>query len=252
MKGLISGILPTFVGTVVFASTAAGATQAPFREPLASGILEKPVVVYARVDDHGVGVQFHKDPAVKPAALGTVGFLLIGFTGAAMGGFANASMLVAPQLTIDNSDALTQVSHQADAQRDLERSLLRSLSASVFSHPVQVRTLAPGASTLSSSFAEDPVLIVDVYPSLTSSYRSLQITALAYVLSRSKLRADSAANKTGRLYLNRFDYISEPLPEPVMLSKEERKAKLQAPQDSILGATDERRAQGQEGSEAPT
>ncbi|MFL6619324.1 MAG: hypothetical protein ACJ8MH_12010 [Povalibacter sp.] len=227
---------------MTFSSVAFGAES--FREPLrAEAFLKKPIVVYARLDDHGVGVQFHKKSSIKPFAVGTVGLILMGPPGAAMGSLAGASRHWATQLSIESADTLTAMFDWQTTQKDFEQALLTHLAGTTFAQPIQLKTLPADFRPEASRFAEDPVLVVELYFSVTPSYRAVQVTALSYALSRSKRASDSMKHKVGRLYLNRFDYISEQLPEPTPLSDSERREKLQALELKYSGPLSDEQAQ---------
>lgn len=125
---------------------------------------------------------------------------------------------------------------RADTQRYLEQSLARQLEgSSLTATPVAVRELGPSATMLASMFDEDPVLIVDLHASMTPSYRALQVTAIVYGLSSTKAADDPAYDRDGRVYLNRFDYLSEPLPAPELLTSEQRRQRIRELKQQFSG-----------------
>jgi hypothetical protein len=63
---------------------------------------------------------------------------------------------------------------------------------------------------------------------LITDYRGLQVTALVYEFSAAALAADPGSPQKGRVYRNRFDFVSDLLPAPHVKTPEEIKADVEA------------------------
>ena len=196
-----------------------------FKEPLDARVRASQFTIYARIHP-GFGIQFRKKQTLKSGVAGTVGFVLMGFPGIAAGPLAKRSKYTPTFLSVESAERLAPFFDAAVAQSTLEQALTQSVGAlPLVATPPLIKPLEPDVEVRTADLTEDPVLVVDVYTTLTTSYRALQVTAIVYGLSPAKLATDPLSNKTGRVYLNRFDYVSDPLPVPPVLTAEERKEK---------------------------
>jgi hypothetical protein len=208
-----------------------GAATPPYKEVMQVNMRERQPVVYARAADHGFGVQYVHQRSSAPIVGGVLGALAGGQIGSLAGETAVAALVYSGATTLSQADAetLAPLFDRAVAQQDLENALSVTLaSLPLFSSTPVVKAIAPGERTNATAFSEDPVLVVELFASLTVDYRGLQVTALAYELSGAELTADPRSTKAGRVYRNRFDYVSSLLPIPPIKTKEEIKADVAA------------------------
>jgi hypothetical protein len=217
----------------LFALSAAGAGQ-PYKEPMHSQVQSKQPVVYARVADHGFGVQYSRDMrtgasvgglvgAVAGSPLGQVGTSLGQILGTELGRVAGSG---STRLAQQDAEKLAPLFDHAAAQRDLEDALLLTLpTVALFTAPIILKTLAPGELAVTAVPGEDPLLVIELYASLITDYRGLQVSAVVYELSGAH----------GRVYRNRFDYVSDLLPAPAIKTREQVKADVEAVKAKYVG-----------------
>jgi hypothetical protein len=116
----------------------------------------------------------------------------------------------------EHAEVLVPAFDLVGAQEQLEQSLEAKLGElPMFKAPIQVKPLPTDAASNGGAFAEDPVLVVELFASLTPDYRALQVSSFAYVVSGSHESNHPYVEHSGRLYLNRFDYVSDLLPVPL-------------------------------------
>lgn len=207
-----------WLGLLAIVPLSAGGAE-PYKEPLGEQARSKQPVVYARVDDHGYGLQYWRQPG---SGLGmTIGSLAGGLAGALVGAAADRIASSGPtELAQEDVERLMPVFDRAALQLDLESALNDTLGKlPLFPTPPVLLPLAPGAPSDAAAFTEDAVLVVELYASLIANYRALQVTAVAYVFN---------PPQDSRVYLNRFDYVSDFLPMPPIKSKEDIKTDVEA------------------------
>ncbi|HEY7640416.1 MAG TPA: hypothetical protein VH814_11870 [Steroidobacteraceae bacterium] len=196
--------------------------KTPYKITLHESARAKQHVVYARVDDHGFGVQYWRNDSAT--AVGS----FAGLVGLGIGSMVDAVKSQIPTSRAkDDAARIASLMDRAAAQAALEDALGKALVAlPQFADPVPVKELGADARLDAGSFAEDPVLVVELYATLTGDYRGLQVTAITQSLSRSQ--ADP-------LYRNRFDYVSDLLPAPHVKTKDEIKSDVEAIQARYRG-----------------
>ena len=205
-------ILPFFAPAL-----APAALPPPYKIAMQESAQAQQPFVYARVADHGFGVQYWRNDSAT-----AVGQFAGGLIGMALGTVVDEVKSKVPTIRAkEDADKIAALMEHASAQQDLERALAASLaSAPLFTAPVEVRELATGEKVAANTFSEDPVLVVELHATLTADYRGLQVTAVAQSLSR--------AQGATPLYRNRFDYVSDLLPEPHVKTKQEIKSDVAA------------------------
>ncbi len=212
----------------------AHAESPPFREPLVPGSIDGRFAIQARIHP-GFGIQFHRK-TLHHALAGTAGFLVLGLPGIAAAPWTKHAQQSPTRLSIDNLKRLAQFDDPAYGWSVLEPTLRQSVGTlPLVVAPAQIEPLEPRTEVLTKDLTR-PVLVIDVYASLTASYRALHVSAIAYGLSPAKLAFDPLSNQTGRVYLNRFDYISDPLPAPAVLTRRERTERIRAIRDEYSGS----------------
>lgn len=219
----------------------AALTYEPYKEVLHKTVRSKQPVVYARVMDGGFGVQYRRDITtgntiglIAGGLLGgQVGGLVGMVAGSAIDGLAGAQPT---ELSMQDASTLAPFMDRNAAQRDLEAALAHGFAAApLFAMPAILNALPPGAPADVAAFNEDPVLVVELYASLLTDYTGLQVTAFARVLSSSAFAADPKATPDGRVYRNRFDYISPLFPPTHVKTKREIKADVAAVKERYDG-----------------
>jgi hypothetical protein len=221
--------------TVAYATGVSGASV-PYKETMQFGVRAKQPVVYARVTTHGFGVQYVRDPD-GPGVGGLVGAAAGGLLGEVVGSaFDRAANAGPTNLAQVDAEKLGPLLDRARAQRELELALAQKLDAlPLFGTSVVVRTLEPDVDPRAADLNADPVLVIEVHASLTLSYRSLQVTALAAEYSRDAFAANPRTSQHGRVYRNRFDYVSDLAPVTPMKSQDQIDAELDAVKDKYRG-----------------
>jgi hypothetical protein len=211
----------------------------PYKEPMSEAVRTKQPVIYARMDDHGFGVQYYREIRTGSGIGGFIGGAVGGLPGGLVGTAADRIANARPtDLSLKDAHQIGPLLDHAQAQREFEEALRTKLaSVPLFSTSPEVKTLAPGAASTASSFSEDPVLVVELYAALTVDYRALQVTAIAYELSPSKWTADDRGIRNGRVYLNRFDYVSDLLPMQATRTEGEIEAEVAAIESRYAGRT---------------
>jgi hypothetical protein len=211
--------------TMIVAPSSAVAADA-YKEPLDRSALRNPPVVYARAKDNGFRVQWLDEASYKD-------FLSILAASAGPEGLLVSWMIDPPKFRIpamEDAKRLSPAFRYQDAQRDLEAVLADRLhSLPMFAAPgPKVKTLAPGGPVKVHDFSEEPVLVVETTASLVPDYRALEVTAYAYMLSSANAAANAVSPASGRIYLNRFTYVGDRLPAPVLSTKEHIEAEEKA------------------------
>ncbi|MFC4308769.1 hypothetical protein ACFPN2_06715 [Steroidobacter flavus] len=216
--------------TLLLLPLSALSAEPPYKEVMNEAVRAKQPVVYARVADHGFGIQYRRDSGTGFGVGNLVGGILGGYNGAFIGGMSGvvADKIADTQpteLAEKDAEALSPFMDRAAAQHDLEVGLAESLAtAPLFEMPAVLNALPPGASTGIESFKEDPVLIVELYASLLTDYTGLQVTLLAQELSPSAVDSPTS----GRVYRNRIDYVSPLLTPTHIKDRAEIKADVDA------------------------
>jgi hypothetical protein len=191
---------------------------APYKHPFNEQHWATQPVVYARADAHGFGVQYLRSNKTSQ---------LMGIAGGPMAqlfGMAaeDAVRHVPTKEAKEHAEMLVPVFEIEAIQDRLEEALAAKLSAlPMFRSPIVVKRLPEDAASNGSAFEEDPVLVVELFASLTPDYRALQVSSFAYVVSGSHERMHPYTEHAGRLYVNRFDYVSDLLPVPLAKSEAE-------------------------------
>jgi hypothetical protein len=225
-----AGILRPFVFLIAWVVCVPASAVEPFKEPLLKEALKQQPVVYARADDRGVGVQILDEVDYKDF-LQTAAAAAGGPAGLAISYLWNPPNVLEILHAVDASEQLSPAFDHEKAQRELEEVLKRSLPGSgLFASSPIIKTLAPGERVTVRDFDDDPVLVIETGVSLLRDYRALQVTAYAYVLSGAHAAATPMSPTSGRLYLNRFVYISDRLPEPIQMTEEQ----IQVERDAIM------------------
>jgi hypothetical protein len=213
----------------------AEAATVPFKQPMHPSVQAKQPAVYACVSDYGIGVQYMHGLSNWSGPVGALagqmaGGLFGGLGGQAIGDGVHAIRTSGPtELAKADADMLRPLFDRETAQRNFEQALAAELtSLTLFSAPLTIKQHASSIPMNPAELDEDPVLVVDLYASLTMDYRALQVTAVAYELSRELMQADPKSKNAGRVYRNRFDYVSALLPAPPVKSAEEIKADVEA------------------------
>jgi hypothetical protein len=200
------------VSTLVLTATVAHGA-APYKIPARQDAQAKQYVVYARVADHGFGVQFwHDNTATNVGSYA-------GLAGLALGSVVDAVKSKHPTSRAqDDAEKIAPLMDRAVAQKDLENALGEALpGVPLFAGPAEVKELGADAQAAAGAFEEDPVLVVELYGTLTANYQALQTTAIVRGFSRSQLA-----------YRNRFDYVSDLLPQPHIKTKDEIESDVEA------------------------
>lgn len=198
-----------------------------YKQFLDQSALAQEPVVYARFDGHGIGVQYWQQNLGIGQAIGAIAF---GPAGQFLGMAGDAIVHDRPTaLSQRDANEFAAFFDRARAQQDLEQVLAEKLAGlSLFASPPAIRSLDPDARVPAGMFEEDPVLVVELFASFILDYRALQVTGFAYVLSPAAEAADPYAVNAGRLYLNRFDYVSDLLPAPFTKTEEQIDAEVAA------------------------
>lgn len=223
---------------------------APYKEVMKESVKSKQPIVYARASEYGFGLQYiNFRPAV--GGLGLIGSLAGGMVGGLVGDQLDRAAAAGPSsFAKEDIELLAPLYDREAAQRQLEDALAQALpGVSLFASPPIIKPLAVGAPANVAAFSEDPVLIVELYSALLLDYRGLQVTAIVYELSPSELAADPQAASAGRVYRNRFEYVSDLLPAPHVKTPEEIKADVEAVKAKYRGrklTKEEREQQGLE------
>lgn len=243
MKPTLAALLATLLAPLA-------ALGAPYKEVMKESVKSKQPTVYARASEHGFGIQYIN---YNPRGGGKLGFFS-GLVGGPLGGIVGNELDRAvnagpADFAKEDIELLAPLYDREAAQHQLETALTQALpGVALFSSPPVIRTLPVGAPVNVSAFSDDPVLIVEVYSSLRVDYRSLQVTAVVYELSAAELAANPNAPTAGRVYRNRFDYVSDLLPAPHVKTPEEIKADVETVKAKYRGRklTEEQRKQQRE------
>jgi hypothetical protein len=221
--------LAILIATLLTPLAAFGATL-PYKEVMKESVKSKQPTVHARAGEYGFGVQYWRQSPTGSGRMGFVGGLVGGFAGGMLGsGLDRIANSGSTDLAQDDAERLAPLYDRAAAQRELENALTETLrTLPLFEGPVAIKPLADGAPLAVTAFADDPVLVVELYSSLITDYRGLQVTALVYELSAAEQAANPSASQAGRVYRNRFDYVSDLLPAPHVKTAEEIKADVEA------------------------
>jgi hypothetical protein len=198
---------------------------APYKHPFAERHWATQPVVYARADAHGFGVQYLRSSTTSQ---------LMGIAGGPIGqlfGMAaeDAMRHVPTKESKGHAELLVQAFDQETVQGNLERALAAKLSGlPMFQAPILIKRLPQDGASNGSAFAQDPVLVVELFAALTPDYRALQVSSFAYIVSGSHEKAHPYTEHAGRLYVNRFDYVSDLLAVPLPKTDEEIQANIAA------------------------
>lgn len=227
--GQVKPHLAVLIATLLTPLTAFGA-NAPYKEVMRESVKSKQPTVHARAGEYGFGVQYWREMPTGSGRMGFVGGLVGGFAGRMLGsGLDRIANSGSTDLAQDDAEKLAPFYDRAAAQRELESALTETLRMlPLFEAPVVIRPLAVGSPLTATAFAEDPVLVVELYSSLITDYRGLQVTALVYEFSAAEQAANPNSSQAGRVYRNRFDYVSDLLPAPHVNTAEEIKADVEA------------------------
>jgi hypothetical protein len=201
----------------------------PYKEVMKPSVQTKQPAVYARVGQQGFGVQYFRASPTGSGAMGLLGAVAGGFPGFMVGtGLDRLANSGSTDLAQEDAEKLAPVYDRAAAQGELEKALAEILSThALFTSPAVIKPLADGAPLTATVF-EDPALVVELHSSLTTDYRGLQVTALVVEFSAAEQVADPKSPSVGRVYRNRFDYVSDLLPAPHIKTPEEIKADIAA------------------------
>ena len=215
---------------VLLTSNSALAASIPYKEVMKESVRSKQPTVYARAGEFGFGVQYVRASPTGAGAMSFIGGMAGGFAGQMLGiGLDRVANSGATKLAQGDAEQLAPLYDRAAAQQELEGALTANLRMSpLFEAPVVIKPLAPGSPQAASTFDEDPVLIVELYSSLITDYRGLQVTALVYEMSAAERAANPDASSAGRVYRNRFDYVSDLLPLPPAKTSDEIEADVEA------------------------
>lgn len=221
--------LAVLIATLLTPLTTFGSTL-PYKELMKQSVQSKQPAVYARAGEHGFGVQYWRESPTGSGRMGFVGGLLGGFAGQMIGsGLDRIANSGSTDLAQDDAEKLAPLYDRAVAQHELENALTEALpTLPLFASPVEIKPLTDGFPLTAAAFAEDPALVVELYSSLITDYRGLQVTAVVYEFSAAEQVANPNALQPGRVYRNRFDYVSELLPAPHVKTAEEIKADVEA------------------------
>jgi hypothetical protein len=243
MKPTLAPLIATLLAPLV-------AFGAPYKEVMKASVKSKQPTVYARANEHGFGVQYINFDPRGGGGLGFIGGLVGGTVGGIVGNELDRASFAGPSaLTKEDVELLAPLYDREAAQRQLEDALAQTLpTVALFSSPPVIKPLAVEAPTGVAAFSEDPVLVVELYSSLITDYRGLQVTAVVYELSAAELAINPGAPLAGRVYRNRFDYVSNLLPAPHVKTPEEVKADVEAVKAKYRGRklTKEQRDQQRE------
>lgn len=209
----------------------------PYKEVMKESFRSRQPIVYARATEYGFGVQYWRGSPTGSGSMGLIGSLAGGWAGGIVGSSVDRLANQGPiKLAEEDAAKLGPLYERNAAQDNLEQELFVSLATSrLFTRLPAVRPLLLGWPTNATSFTDDPVLIVELYSSLTTDYRALQVTALVYELSPSEVDPKSKRPSTGRVYRNRFDYVSDLLPAPPAKTAEDIKTDVEAVEAKYQG-----------------
>jgi hypothetical protein len=211
---------------------------APYKEVMQESVKSKQPTVYVRASEYGFGLQHIN---YNPEGTGAGALYWVGMAGGVIGHIVGAQLDAAihsgpSSFAKEDIELLGSLYNRDVAQQQLETAVAQILSGvALFSSPPVIKPLAVGAPTDVSSFSEDPVLVIELYSSLMMDYRALQVTAIVYELSTAALAANPQAPTAGRVYRNRFDYVSNVLVAPHIRTPEEIKADVAAVKAKYLG-----------------
>jgi hypothetical protein len=219
MKPTLALIIATVLAPVA-------AFAAPYKEVMQESVKSKQPTVYVRASEYGFGVQYMNYDPQGAGGLGFAGTMAGGLIGGIIGNQLDRAVNAGPSsFAKEDVELLAPLYNREVAQQQLETALAQTLSGvGLFSNPPVIKQLAVGAPTDVSAFSEDPVLVVQLYSSLMVDYRALQVTAVVYELSAAEFAVNPQAPTAGRVFRNRFDYVSNLLPAPHVKTPEEIKA----------------------------
>ncbi|WP_129643010.1 hypothetical protein [Peristeroidobacter agariperforans] len=243
MKPHLAVLLAAFLAPVTSLASSPLKVTLPYKEVMKASVQSKQPVVYARVGEQGFGVQHWWGPS---ATWGRVGSMVGGLSGFVIAkGMEQLANSGTPALAQGDAEKLAPLYDREVTQRELEKVLAEVLSThTLFASPAVIKQLADGSPRTATVF-EDPSLIVELHSSLITDYRGLQVTALVYEFSAAEQVANPKSPLVGRVYRNRFDYVSDLLPAPHIKTPEEIKADVEAVKAKYQGRqlTKEERAQ---------
>jgi hypothetical protein len=226
------------------------ALGAPYKEVMKESVKSKQPTVYARASEHGFGLQYVNWNPRGGGGLGFVGGLAGGLAGGIIGNELDRLAHAGPSaLAKEDVELLAALYDREAAQRQLESALAGILpGVALFADPPVIKPLAVGSPAGVAAYSEDPVLVIELYSSLITDYRGLQVTAVVYELSAAELAANPKAPSPGRVYRNRFDFVSNLLPAPHVKTPEEIKADVETVKAKYRGRklTKEQREQQRE------
>lgn len=228
---------PTLAALIAILLAPFAAAGAPYKEAMREGVKSKQPTVYARATEYGFGVQYINYDPRGGGGLGFIGGLVGGTVGGIVGNQLDRSIGAGPSsFAKEDVELLAPLYQREVAQQQLETALAQTLAGvSLFTSSLVIKPLAVGAPVGVAAFSEDPVLVVELYSSLITDYRGLQVTALVYELSAAELAANPDASAAGRVYRNRFDYVSNLLPAPHVKTPEEIKADVETVKATYRG-----------------
>jgi hypothetical protein len=127
-----------------------GHSAVAYKIPMTPGAQAQQYVVYARVADHGFGVQYWRDN--KATQVGG----LFGLLGTAVGAIADdVATNYATSRSQDDVEKIAAFMEHAAAQQDFENALREALvSVPLFASPLQVNELGASAKTDAGAFNE--------------------------------------------------------------------------------------------------
>lgn len=243
MKPHLAVLIAAFLAPLTALGSSPLKVTLPYKEVMKPSVRSKQPVVYARVGEQGFGVQHWWGPS---STWGRAGSMIGGLSGFVVArGLEALANSGTPALAQADAEKLAPLYEREVAQRELEKVLAEILSThALFASPVAIKPLADGSPRTATVF-EDPALIVELHSSLITDYRGLQVTALVYEFSAAEQVADPKSPLVGRVYRNRFDYVSDLLPAPHIKTPEEIETEVEAVKAKYKGRklTKEEKAQ---------